>query len=413
MFWRKIWFSSLGLLLTLFFINITSASNPVLIKIKLKTEKDYQKANESGIKAYVKLDDGYIAEVEKDKIEKLESYNLSFQILDEVPWTQDYFLISKSFFRTKLNLSSYGEVLLENDNLTLLKTERSKALKLLEAGYRLTRVVPQTIPLKYTPPPSPSIPALSYSPDIDTLVDKVSIDSLNSYLLKLQSFLTRFVYSDSIVKARHWLYDKFKEFGIDSVFFYPFTSYDYYVKGTWFQDSNVVAVIPGTANPDKVIVVGGHYDSVVWPNSAMDFNYPAPGADDNGSGTAATLEIARILAQHPLSKTVILMPFAAEEIGLHGSWAYAQDAAAQGMDIQLMFNFDMISHYENQRDVTVHKDGASLPYALVMANLAGLYTDLIVHLAGNSAGSDSWPFSQVGYNILYSAEYIFSTHYHM
>ncbi|HEX9912792.1 MAG TPA: hypothetical protein VGB01_06045, partial [candidate division Zixibacteria bacterium] len=74
MFWRKVWLSWSGAILAIFFINIAFSSNPLLIKIELKTEKDYQKVNELGIKAYVKLDDGYIAEVEKDKIEKLESY---------------------------------------------------------------------------------------------------------------------------------------------------------------------------------------------------------------------------------------------------------------------------------------------------------------------------------------------------
>ena len=410
MFWRKIQFLGFGALLFVFLFNLSFGAQPVLVKIDLKWAKDYQIAKESGLKAYVKLDNSYLAEIEKDKIPELESHGLLLQILDENIWTQDYFLVSKSLSRAKANLSSYGQILLEDDRVALLKTDVVKARELLKAGYRVNRVLKQQIPLEYVPLPSPLAPAISFSLDRDSLVSMVSVDSLTSYLNKLQSYQTRFVYSDSIVKARHWLYNKFKEFGIDSVYFYPFTAFDYYARGNWLTDSNVVAVIPGTVNPDKVIVVGGHYDSVNW--GYLNENDPAPGADDNGTGTAATLEMARIIASHPLPKTVIFMPFAAEELGLLGSTAYAMDAYSNGMDIQLMINFDMIAHGENTTDMDIHTDVPSHPYAQLLTQMAAVYTSLVPHILGNSSGSDSWPFSQVGYNIVYSFETIFSTHYH-
>ena len=177
------------------------------------------------------------------------------------------------------------------------------------------------------------------------------------------------------------------------------------------EDSNVVAVIPGTVNPDNIIVVGGHYDSSVWPVDSV--NQLAPGADDNGSGTAATLEIARILAHHPLSKTVIFMPFAAEEVGLLGSTAYAMDAYYRGTDIQLMINFDMIAHKPNSSDMNIFTYAPSLPYAQLLVQMANQYAGLTPHIQGNSSGSDSWPFSQVGYNIIYSEEYLFSENWHL
>jgi hypothetical protein len=350
---KKSYAGILGALLILVSFNFSFASNPYLIEIQLKAPADYQIATDLGLKAYAKLDNAYIAEINKDRIEGLERVNLPFQIIDETPWTQVYFLVSKIKFRTRVNLLNYGQILLEDENMSFLKTDPDRALELLKAGYQLNRISrEQTIPLKYMPLPSPAIPQITYSQDTDSLVNLVSEDTLTSYLLKLQSFSTRFVHSDSIKGARQWLKHKFEEMGIDSVYFYPFTAWDPYVIGDWFNDSNVVAVIPGTVDPDKVIVVGGHYDSVNWDESPFDFNAPAPGADDNGSGTVATLEMARILAEHPLSKTVIFMPFAAEEIGLFGSWAYAQDAAYQGIDIQLMINFDMIGEEANSTDHT-------------------------------------------------------------
>jgi len=107
-----------------------------------------------------------------------------------------------------------------------------------------------------------------------------------------------------------------------------------------------------------------------------------------------------------------LMPFAAEELGLYGSSAYAWDAASQGKDIQLMINFDMIAHWPNSTEMNIHTDLPSLPYALLLTQMAGLYTSLTPHILGNSSSSDSWPFSQVGYNIIYSAERIFSNNWH-
>ncbi len=410
MSWKKIQFLVTGAVLLVFLFSLSFAAQSVLVKIDLKSAKDYELAKESGLKAHAKLDNSFIAEIAEDKIPELESHGLVLQVLDENVSVENYFLVSKSLSRTRASLSNYGQILLEDDRVALLKTDVVKALELLKAGYRVNKVPEQPIPLEYVPLPSPLAPALSPSLNRDSLVSMVSADSLTSYLNKLQSYQTRFVYSDSIIKARHWLYDKFKEFGIDSVYFYPFTAFDYYARGNWLTDSNVVAVIPGTVNPDKVIVVGGHFDSVNW--SYLNENDQAPGADDNGTGTAATLEMARIIAGHPLPKTVIFMPFAAEELGLLGSTAYAYDAYNRGMDIQLMINFDMIAHGENVTDMDIHTDVPSHPYAQLLTQMADIYTSLNPHILGNSSGSDSWPFSQVGYNIVYSFETIFSTHYH-
>ncbi|MDH4223795.1 MAG: M28 family peptidase, partial [candidate division Zixibacteria bacterium] len=408
---RKAWRGSLLAILIMFFVNVPLASGSVLIKIELKTYEDYQIAADLGLKAYIKLDNAYIAEIDKDKIERLELNNLLFQIIDETPWTQDYFLVSKAKFRTKVNLSDHGEVLFEKDDLTILKTGNAKILELLSSGYQLNRISQdRTIPLKYNPLPSTSIPFLSYSQGTDSLVTQVSVDSLTSYLEKLQSFDNRCALSDSVINARHWLKDELEQFGIDSVYLHPFAGWDGYNLGYWIVDSNVVAVIPGTVNPDKVIVAGGHYDSIIWP--VTDPDQPAPGADDNASGTAAILEMARILANNPLPKTVILIAFGAEEFWMVGSYGYATDAFSQGMDIQVMFNLDMIGHEANQIDMELHKNDIALPYALSMANLAEMYTNLNVHIAPDQA-SDSWPFSQLGYRILYSEEFIFSSNYHM
>ncbi|MGH2373381.1 MAG: M20/M25/M40 family metallo-hydrolase, partial [bacterium] len=92
---------------------------------------------------------------------------------------------------------------------------------------------------------------------------------------------------------------------------------------------NVVATKRGSARPEEIVVVGGHYDSV--PGS--------PGANDNASGTAATLEAARVLAAIPTPRTVQFVLFAAEELGLFGSAAFASERR-QG--VVAMINSDMV-----------------------------------------------------------------------
>ncbi len=97
--------------------------------------------------------------------------------------------------------------------------------------------------------------------------------------------------------------------------------------------ANVIGVLP-SANPDSQskIVVGAHFDTV--PNS--------PGADDNGSGTALLLEVARVLSQFQFNCTIEFVAFNAEEDGLFGSKYYVQQASQADEDILLMINIDMI-----------------------------------------------------------------------
>ena len=76
---------------------------------------------------------------------------------------------------------------------------------------------------------------------------------------------------------------------------------------------NIIVEIPGTELPEEVLLLGAHFDAV--PNS--------PGADDNGTGTAALLEIARVLKDRPMKRTVRMVFFNLEEVGLVGAYAYA------------------------------------------------------------------------------------------
>jgi Zn-dependent M28 family amino/carboxypeptidase len=150
--------------------------------------------------------------------------------------------------------------------------------------------------------------------------------------------------------------------------------------------------------------VGGHYDSVVYGSGTNPYTW-APGADDNGSGTVATLEMARIIAQNPLPVTVMFVPFAQEEQGLIGSDYFASYLSSQGVDLPLMINADMIAHNLGAHTaVKIYAASSAMEFVNVMDNMANAYTYLGASYAGQSSGSDHYSFYQHGYDAVFSSE---------
>ena len=105
--------------------------------------------------------------------------------------------------------------------------------------------------------------------------------------------------------------------------------------------SNIIATIQGTDEPNRVYIITGHYDSRV--TSLDNFLDDAPGADDDGSGVAVIMELARIMATvAPPRATIMLGAVAGEEQGLYGSTFFAQQMKDAGMDVQGMFTNDIV-----------------------------------------------------------------------
>jgi hypothetical protein len=104
--------------------------------------------------------------------------------------------------------------------------------------------------------------------------------------------------------------------------------------------TNVIATLRGTASPERFYVVTGHLDSRV--TDVLNFTSDAPGADDDGSGVALVLELARVFAAHRFPGTLVFATVAGEEQGLYGSSHMAQQMAAAGADVQGMFSNDIV-----------------------------------------------------------------------
>jgi Zn-dependent M28 family amino/carboxypeptidase len=190
---------------------------------------------------------------------------------------------------------------------------------------------------------------------IAQIVGEIDARNIENSIRKLVSFGTRNTLSEQndpargIGAARDWLFREFLKAAEQSggrmtvekqTFEQP--------KGTRIPNptsiTNVVATLKGTHPESKgrTYVVSGHYDSMC--GDATDGECYAPGANDDASGTAAVLELARVMAKHEFDATIIFMAVAGEEQGLYGSTHFAEQAKKQEMDIEAMFTNDIVGN---------------------------------------------------------------------
>ncbi len=195
-------------------------------------------------------------------------------------------------------------------------------------------------------------PALAQDAAIARILDQVSPDRLRATDTALVGFGTRSTFSDhappgrGVVAARDWIMAQFQAIaatagGRMSV------ALDEYEQSTdgkrvprAVRISSVVATLHGDAPGVRTYVISSHYDSRASDDS--DGATDAPGADDNGSGTAAVLEAARLLAGVKMHATLVFATYDAEEQGLFGSAHHAQALRAAGVDVQGDLNNDII-----------------------------------------------------------------------
>lgn len=226
-------------------------------------------------------------------------------------------------------------------------------------------------------------------PNIRALMDKVSADSLEATIDHLQSYHTRRYDSRMVYEVQNWLLGQYQQLGFDSVYLHDFPLPSNFPIAT--TSDNVVAIQQGTRYPDEYVVCGAHYDSYNYAPGNPD-SLRAPGADDNASGVSGILETARILSRQKFERSIIYVNFAAEEVGLIGSAAYAKDCADQRMHIVGYFNLDMIGYLEEGSDIHVHllyttQDSTIANY--VKAFSRTYYPDMPIHHSWMTPGSDS------------------------
>lgn len=199
-------------------------------------------------------------------------------------------------------------------------------------------------------------------PDIRRLVGEISAERIEASIRQLVAFKTRHTLSATddpkigIGAARNWIKAEFERYRDASGgrLVVEFDAFDQPPTPPRLPQGgrivNVVATLPGTdpAAKDRVYVVSGHYDSRSL--GVMDTDTVAPGANDDGSGTAAVLELARVMSRYRFEATIVFMTVAAEEQGLQGAAHWASEAKRKGVQVAGMITNDIIGN-------TLHEDG--------------------------------------------------------
>lgn len=191
------------------------------------------------------------------------------------------------------------------------------------------------------------------NPQIAGVVKKISAQKIEASIHKLVSFGTRHTLSDAtsetrgIGAARRWLQSEFERYGKDSggrlqVTMDEFTQPPGERNPQPVQVVNVVATLPGEQAEarDRIYVASGHYDSRV--SDPMNATADAPGANDDASGVAAVLELARVMSQQKWDATLVFMAVAGEEQGLFGSTHWAKMAKEKHWNVAGMITNDII-----------------------------------------------------------------------
>lgn len=201
-------------------------------------------------------------------------------------------------------------------------------------------------------PASPAAPDFKrQQPQINKILAEISPKRMEGYVAKLVSFGTRHTMSETesetrgIGAARRWIKAELERCGAGTKLEVSFDSHIAPVSARISRPTeivNVVATLPGTqeASKDRIYVVSGHYDSRV--SDVMNYTADAPGANDDASGTAATMELACVMAKHKFDATIVFMAVAAEEQGLLGARHWATQARQKNLNIAGMYTNDII-----------------------------------------------------------------------
>lgn len=194
-----------------------------------------------------------------------------------------------------------------------------------------------------TDPVSDLVPGAD--PEIAAMVAEVSAQSLQSYIINMERYGTRNTFSTTtrddfgIGAARRWIFSEFERVG-NGRLQVEFQEYDFNYLGIQTQQSNVVATLPGTGDHPGVLIMVANYDTAL--DDITDGESLNPGADDNASGVAALLEVARIMSSRTWNQTIIFLASTAEEQGTYGSGYFVQRAVLEGLQIDAVLNNDMI-----------------------------------------------------------------------
>lgn len=196
--------------------------------------------------------------------------------------------------------------------------------------------------------------------NITKMVEQISAKNIEQYIHKLVGFDTRHSLSSRTSKdngigaACNWVVSQFNSFAKESNGRLIVKLDSFYVEADGRRITrkvlmtNPMAILKGIdPNDNRVFIVGGHIDSRA--SEANDSTSTAPGANDDASGVAAVLELARVMSKYEFPATIIFVAFSGEEQGLYGATHLAKKAKDENWNLVAMLNNDMIGNsYSNE-----------------------------------------------------------------
>ncbi|MFU8771452.1 MAG: M28 family peptidase [Anaerolineales bacterium] len=315
-----------------------------LLAVEIRSESDLARFEASGLPAYARLQgrqplDYLLTGADPSEQAALLLVGLSYQVLDADIAGASYYLVTfmAGGSPDQVELSDYGKVLLDDGVQVVLRADPAQAESLVQAGAELRRLTFDPKPLRQAAAPLAIPDSIDPDPLIQSMIYQVDSETVDDYTAGLTgdrqvwvggewyTITSRWTYSgEPIQKATQWTGEHFAELGLE-------VEYHQWNAPT---NPNVIGELPGLINPEDIFIIGGHLDAVNG----------SPGADDNGSGSVATMIAAEILSQYEWACTLRFALWTGEEQGLLGSAAYAQRASSWGENILGYLNLDMISY---------------------------------------------------------------------
>lgn len=233
------------------------------------------------------------------------------------------------------------------------------------------------------------------------ILDEITEEMLREYIQTLQDFGPRVTETEACREAAEYIASQFQEYGLSV----RQQSWEY----GGYEDINIEGTLEGVnKTSDEIYIVCAHYDSVSG----------SPGADDNGSGTAAVLAAAKVLSNYKFQHTIRFVTFSGEEEGLLGSHEYTSEAQSNGDNIVGVINADMIGYTVGSVGMT-HVIAQEIPSSMwitnISINVSNTYPDKIdleIIREESRPYSDHHSFLRYGYNAIFFTEYEFNDYYH-
>ena len=230
--------------------------------------------------------------------------------------------------------------------------------------------------------------------NIINIINEIDEDLVFGYLEELVSYGPRFTGSPNCSRAGIYLYHEFKKMGLVTEF------HEWEFGG--FSGNNIIGTLQGTDKlNDAVIIISAHYDTTRG----------SLGANDDGSGVAAILAIAKVISQYTFNQTIRFIAFSGEEVGTFGSFCYARDTYKNGENIYAVLNIDIIGWAETEYG------GNILRFSIVdrtkwiaefASDVSDKYYDLInikIETIPNYKGADHQAFLDYGYDGVWIVEH--------